>query len=114
MADAEFHQFKLRIEKQLFDRLSKSADRANRSVSAEIVTRLEQSYVHEPPPRDSRGELAAILTRLDEQHRDLESARRQVWMREFEQLTKKYISEGLPDHLAARVAMDKLRETTPD
>ena len=43
MSDPTFHQFKLRLPVELFQRLEAEAARANRSVSAEMIYRLETS-----------------------------------------------------------------------
>ena len=48
MADHAFHQFKLRLPSELFQQLETAAAEANRSVSAEIVTRLEASFEQRP------------------------------------------------------------------
>jgi hypothetical protein len=59
MSEASFHQFKLRLPVSLFERLETEAGSTNRSVSAEIITRLEQSF--EKPK----------VTLTDDQVRDL-------------------------------------------
>lgn len=44
MSDPAFHQFKLRLPVELFRELEAAATAANRSVSAEIVNRLDRSF----------------------------------------------------------------------
>ena len=44
MADIEFQQFKLRIPVKLKELLERSAEDQDRSLSAEIIHRLERSY----------------------------------------------------------------------
>lgn len=44
MSEPTFHQFKLRLPTELFQRLEAEAAAANRSVSAEMIYRLEASF----------------------------------------------------------------------
>ncbi|NYF21928.1 hypothetical protein HDC36_003404 [Xanthomonas sp. JAI131] len=67
MSEPLFHQFKLRLPVNLFQRLEAQAGITNRSVSAEIITRLEESF--EKPKvtltsdqvRDLAGEFMSIF-----------------------------------------------------
>ncbi len=88
MTDTAFHQFKLRMPLDLFRRLEGEADSSNRSVSSEIIQRLEESF----RPREPEGkgnlesrvhahytstlETLAILQALHEAHSaELEQAK---------------------------------------
>lgn len=44
MPKTTYHQFKLRLQKGLFDRLDDASKSAKRSVSAEMIGRLEDSF----------------------------------------------------------------------
>lgn len=48
MSDPTFHQFKLRLPTELFKRLEEEAGSSSRSVSAEIIHRLEGSFAPSP------------------------------------------------------------------
>lgn len=71
MSEPAFHQFKLRLPLALFRELEASADTANRSVSAEIVHRLEQSFaIADSPEKEihlSRAQLNELVQSITDQ-----------------------------------------------
>lgn len=63
MPDTTFHQFKLRMPRELFEQLEAAASRSNRSVSAEITNRLERTFTADAKlDGDDRG---MVLTSID-------------------------------------------------
>ncbi|WP_427852962.1 Arc family DNA-binding protein [Stenotrophomonas acidaminiphila] len=71
MSEPAFHQFKLRLPLALFRELEAAADTANRSVSAEIVHRLEQSFaIADSPEKEihlSRQQFDSLMESMRDQ-----------------------------------------------
>ena len=64
MSDQAFHQFKLRLPADLFQRLEAEAAAANRSVSAEMIHRLERSFEPVQSGSDADEDLLVKFQRL--------------------------------------------------
>lgn len=75
MSDPAYHQFKLRLPVDLFQRLEAEAAAANRSVSAEMINRLESSL-----SAQAQGALVdhSISIALQRQLKDMESLQRKL------------------------------------
>lgn len=63
-------QYKLRWSESLRDKVQESAKLNNRSINAEIIYRLEQSFIDTTPPEDANILLAQIreLIKAHEPH----------------------------------------------
>ncbi len=74
-------QINVRLPAALLAHLRKQATQNGRSLTAEVLLRLQRSF---EGARDSRIELRNIVERLDQQQRDLEGVRlgieHEVWL----------------------------------
>lgn len=69
-------QFRLRIPEELKAKIEKSAVENNRSMTAEIISRLERSYEIDP-------EIPTLLTSVDDLYRQMERLQNRVDALEF-------------------------------
>lgn len=73
---AEYHQFKLRLPVDLMQRIEAEAERAGRSLSAEIVFRLNEAYAS--GAEESGGAVTDIAAKLVAYQRQVDRNARQV------------------------------------
>lgn len=64
-------QYKLRWPEELRDKVVESAKQHNRSINAEICTRLEQSFVGEEKPPTQYVDISKALGMIFEEIQDL-------------------------------------------
>lgn len=108
-------QFKLRLPAELKKRLEDAAARANRSLTAEIVSRLESSFAPSPFPKDFQAELQRIVDRLDQQRYENEGARMRLYSEAFGRLYTQGVQQGLTYDEAWRAADKEARRISdPD
>lgn len=76
MSEPVYHQFKLRMPVDLFRRLEAAAEHANRSVSAEILHRVDRSF--DTAPRDDSPGVAELTSSWAATQQHLEHLAREV------------------------------------
>lgn len=64
MSDFEIVQVNFRMPKELKDKLEKAAHESGRSITSELVTRLEQSFAQDQPTHIHMLELNHMLDKI--------------------------------------------------
>ena len=114
MSTDGYTRITLRIPEELHAKLTAEAARTSKSMNAEIIHRLEQSFRTDlqPIPRDNAKELRTIIERLDNQTREIAAIRTRIFESEFSRIHAELLAKGVPRDTAFREALEQAEATS--